>query len=58
MRAESLLDGLSQVTNTRISWGLPLGRAVQIADGNTSSYFLKTFGRAEHTQRLQLRGQS
>lgn len=27
--------------------GLPLGaRAVQIADGNTSTYFLTTFGRA------------
>ena len=49
MRAEVLLDGLSQVTNTKNKFkGLPLGaRAVQIADGNTSSYFLKTFGRAE-----------
>ena len=49
MRAEVLLDALSQVTDTKNKFqGLPLGaRAVQIADGNTSSYFLKTFGRAE-----------
>ncbi|MGI9244104.1 MAG: DUF1549 domain-containing protein, partial [Verrucomicrobiales bacterium] len=49
MRAEVLLDALSQVTETKNKFqGLPLGaRAVQIADGNTSSYFLKTFGRAE-----------
>ena len=49
MRAEILLDALSQVTDTKNKFrGLPLGaRAVQIADGNTSTYFLKTFGRAE-----------
>ncbi|MFK7850264.1 MAG: DUF1549 domain-containing protein [Akkermansiaceae bacterium] len=49
MRAEVMLDALSQVTDTQNKFqGLPLGaRAVQIADGNTSNYFLKTFGRAE-----------
>lgn len=48
-RAEVLLDTLSQVTETPNKFqGLPLGaRAVQIADGNVSTYFLKTFGRAE-----------
>lgn len=48
VRAEFLLDSISQVTNTRDKFdGLPLGsRAVQIADGTTSSYFLTTFGRA------------
>ncbi len=48
MRAEILLDVLSQVTTTKNKFkGLPLGaRAVQIADGNTSNYFLTTFGRA------------
>jgi len=48
MRAEILLDTITQVTGTENKFkGLPLGaRAVQIADGNTSSYFLKTFGRA------------
>ncbi|XZE56898.1 DUF1549 domain-containing protein [Planctomycetaceae bacterium SH139] len=46
--AESLLDCLSQVTQTKDKFrGLPLGaRAVQIADGSTSTYFLDTFGRA------------
>ena len=46
--AESLLDCLSQVTQTKDKFrGLPLGaRAVQIADGSTSTYFLTTFGRA------------
>ena len=46
--AEMLLDCISQVTNTKDKFqGLPLGaRAVQIADGNTSTYFLTTFGRA------------
>jgi hypothetical protein len=49
MRAEVMLDAISQVTDTKNKFkGLPLGaRAVQIADGNVSSYFLKTFGRAE-----------
>ncbi|MEZ5305305.1 MAG: DUF1553 domain-containing protein [Verrucomicrobiales bacterium] len=48
-RAEVLLDTISQVTDTRNKFqGLPLGaRAVQIADGNVSNYFLQTFGRAE-----------
>jgi len=48
LRAEVLLDTLAQVTETPNKFrGLPLGaRAVQIADGNTSTYFLTTFGRA------------
>ena len=48
-RAEVMLDTVTQVTETKNKFkGLPLGaRAVQIADGNTSTYFLKTFGRAE-----------
>lgn len=47
-RAEVLLDTISQVTETPNKFkGLPLGaNAVQIADGNTSNYFLTTFGRA------------
>ncbi len=46
--AEMLLDCVGQVTNTKEKFrGLPLGaRAVQIADGRTSTYFLDTFGRA------------
>lgn len=49
IRAESLLDSISRVTGTRDKFrGLPLGaRAVQIADGNTTTYFLTTFGRAK-----------
>ena len=48
-RAEVLLDAISRVTETRNKFqGLPEGaRAVQIADGNVSTYFLRTFGRAE-----------
>jgi hypothetical protein len=48
LRAEVLLDCISQVTDTRDKFqGLPRGaRAVQIADGNVSSYFLTAFGRA------------
>lgn len=48
MRAEVLLDCISQVTETPNKFrGLPRGAsAVQIADGNTSNYFLTTFGRA------------
>ncbi|MEM7235545.1 MAG: DUF1549 and DUF1553 domain-containing protein, partial [Planctomycetota bacterium] len=48
IRAEVLLDCISKVTETKNKFrGLPLGaRAVQIADGATSSYFLQTFGRA------------
>ncbi len=46
--AEMLLDCVGQITNTKEKFrGLPLGaRAVQIADGGTSTYFLTTFGRA------------
>lgn len=46
--AEMMLDCVSQVTNTKEKFrGLPLGaRAVQIADGRTSTYFLDTFGRS------------
>ncbi len=48
IRAESLLDCISQVTGAHEKFrGLPLGaRAVQIADGNNSNYFLTTFGRS------------
>jgi uncharacterized protein DUF1549/uncharacterized protein DUF1553 len=48
IRAEVLLDVISEVTDTPNKFrGLPLGaRAVQIADGNTTNYFLRTFGRA------------
>jgi hypothetical protein len=48
VRAEVLLDVISQITDTRNKFkGLPLGaRAVQIADGNVSTYFLQAFGRA------------
>ncbi|MHB0957300.1 MAG: DUF1549 domain-containing protein [Pirellulaceae bacterium] len=48
IRAEMLLDCICQVTETKEKFrGLPLGaRAVQIADGQTSTYFLTTFGRA------------
>jgi len=49
VRAEILLDCISEITETRNKFrGLPLGsRAVQIADGATSNYFLNTFGRAK-----------
>lgn len=49
--AENLLDCISQVTLTKEKFrGLPLGaRAVQIADGATSNYFLTTFGRSART---------
>jgi mono/diheme cytochrome c family protein len=48
VRAEVLLDSIARVTGTPSKFkGLPLGsRAVEIADGNTSNYFLTTFGRA------------
>ncbi|MEX0669538.1 MAG: DUF1549 domain-containing protein [Pirellulales bacterium] len=48
IRAEVLLDIMTAATGTQNKFkGLPLGaRAVQIADGNTSTYFLTTFGRA------------
>lgn len=47
--AEQALDCISQVTQTKEKFrGLPLGsRAVQIADGTTSNYFLSTFGRSK-----------
>ncbi len=47
IRAETMLDIITQVTDTKNKFpGLPLGaRAVQIADGGTSNYFLTTFGR-------------
>ena len=49
IKAESMLDCISEVTNTKDKFqGLPLGaRATQIADGSTSTYFLETFGRAK-----------
>jgi hypothetical protein len=49
VRAEVLLDAISQITETPNKFqGLPLGaRAVQIADGAVSTYFLTTFGRAK-----------
>lgn len=48
IRAEFLLDAISRVTGTKDKFdGLPLGaRAIEIADGTTSTYFLSTFGRA------------
>jgi Protein of unknown function (DUF1549)/Protein of unknown function (DUF1553) len=48
IRAETMLDCITQVTETKDKFpGLPLGaRAVQIADGSRSTYFLTTFGRA------------
>jgi hypothetical protein len=47
IRAETMLDIISQATDTKNKFpGLPQGaRAVQIADGQTSNYFLTTFGR-------------
>ena len=49
--AESLLDCISQATQTKDKFqGLPLGaRAIQIADGSTSNYFLTAFGRSART---------
>jgi hypothetical protein len=48
IRAETFLDCISEVTETKNKFpGLPLGaRAVQVADGSVSTYFLTTFGRA------------
>ena len=47
IRAETMLDVISQATDTKNKFqGLPQGaRAVQIADGQVSTYFLTTFGR-------------
>ncbi len=49
--AETLLDCISEVTGTKDKFrGLPEGaRAVQIADGSTSTYFLTAFGRSPRT---------
>lgn len=49
--AEMMLDCISQATGTQDKFrGLPVGaRAVQIADGTTSTYFLTTFGRSRRT---------
>jgi hypothetical protein len=48
IKAENLLDTISTVTEMKDKFqGLPLGaRAVQIADGGSTNYFLTTFGRA------------
>ncbi len=48
VRAEVLLDIINQSSESKQKFkGLPLGsRAVQIADGRTTDYFLTTFGRA------------
>ena len=48
IRAEVLLDALGSVTGSAEKLrGLPQGgRAIEIADGRTSTYFLTTFGRA------------
>jgi hypothetical protein len=48
LRAEVLLDVITQVTDTKNKFpALPLGaRAVEVPDGNTTNYFLTTFGRA------------
>jgi hypothetical protein len=48
VRSETLLDVICQVTESPEKFkGLPLGsRAVQIADGSTGNYFLRTFGRS------------
>ena len=48
IRAEFLLDSIAQVTKTPNKFrALPFGtKATRLADGNTSNYFLKTFGRA------------
>jgi hypothetical protein len=48
IKAENLLDTISLVTETKDKFqGLPVGaRAVQIADGQSTTYFLTTFGRA------------
>ena len=58
IRAETMLDCITQVTDTKNKFqGLPLGaRAVQIADGGVSTYFLTTFGRADARDGLLVRG--
>jgi hypothetical protein len=49
LRAETLLDIIAQVTEQPEKLqGLPLGaRAVELADGTATNYFLTTFGRAK-----------
>lgn len=49
MRAEVLLDALSQVTGTPSEFkGYAAGwRAIQLPDSNVDSYFLKSFGRPQ-----------
>jgi hypothetical protein len=49
IRAETMLDIISQATDTKNKFpGLPNGaKAMQIADGKVSTYFLTTFGRPE-----------
>lgn len=51
LRAEVLRDCISEVTETQDKFpGLPRGaKAVEIPDGNSSDYFLTTFGRASRT---------
>jgi hypothetical protein len=51
IKAEVLLDCIGQVTNTKEKFRrLPLGaRAVEIADGSFSTYFLQIFGRPKRT---------
>jgi hypothetical protein len=48
IQAEMMLDCITQVTQTKDKFpGLPLGaKAVQVADGTTSNYFLTSFGRS------------
>lgn len=45
--AETLLDAISQVTNTQVKFAaLPIGaRAAQVANGPSGNYFLDVFGR-------------
>ena len=49
MRAEVMLDCINQITETKEKYkGLPIGaRAVEVADGRTTNYFLTTFGRRD-----------
>lgn len=49
LRAEVLLDVINKVTDSPDKYsGIPLGsRAVEIVDGNTSTYFLTAFGRSK-----------
>jgi hypothetical protein len=51
LKAETLLDALSQVTGTPTAFkDYPEGtRALQLRDSKVASYFLNTFGRPERT---------